>query len=204
MVQPTTKASRVRSLVRLGFFLCVAGGSVAVAGSGARADESRELAPALFVPMIVKVVDYDRHFAERANGKVRALVVYRDGDTASVTTSHEIVRLLGKTEKIRGLSHTERAVPYVAANALASQIRDGQFSLVIISTGLGSEAAAIAHELDGIDTLSVAVDPDDVSNGIVLGIDARAGKSTLVVRLAQARRQNVAFEAALLKLARIE
>jgi hypothetical protein len=193
----------VRSLVRFAFLFLV-GASTSLAGSAARAADSRELAAAQLVPLIVKVADYDRHFVERANGKVRTLVVYRDGDTASVTNAREIVHVFEKTGKIRGLSHVERAIPYVGANALASRIRDDQIALVIISTGLGSETAAIAHELDGIDTLSVAVDPDDVPNGIVFGVDARAGKSTLVVRLAQARRQNVAFEAAFLKLARIE
>ena len=189
----------MRSLVPFAF-LCL----VASQASVARADGSREVGAATLVPLIAKVADYDRHFVARASGNVRALVVYRDGDTASVQKAHDIVSVLGKTEKISGLSHSERAVPYVGANALAARIRDDQISLVIISTGLGAEASAIAHELDGIDTLSVAVDPDDVSKGIVLGIDARAGKNTLVVRLAQARRQNIAFEASLLKLARIE
>jgi hypothetical protein len=184
--------------------LLLAAGSSALAASFAHADDSRELAPAVLVPLVVKVADYDRHFAERANGNVRVLVVYRDGDAASVSEARDIVAVFENTEKIGGLAHQERSVAFVGANALASRIREDQISIVILSKGLGSEAAGIAHELDGIDTLSVSVDPVDVLHGIVLGVDVIGGKATLVVRLAQARRQNVAFEAAFLKLARIE
>ena len=195
----------MRSLLRFGFLLSVT--TFALGLRAVRADsprESRELAPAQLVPLIVKVAGYDRHFVGRANGHLRAVVVYRDGDVASVSTARETVRVLEKTGKISGLAHEQRAIQYAGANALATQVREGQTALVIVSTGLSAEATAIAHELDGIDVLSVAIDPDDVSSGIVFGVDARAGKPTLVVRLAQARRQNVAFEASLLKLARIE
>ncbi len=191
----------MRSFFAFGFLVAVA---TFMTGAPVRAEETRELRPAQLVPLIVKVADYDRHFVARANGRVRVLVVYRDGDSASVSTAREIVADLGKTVKIAGLAHDERTILYEGPNALASQIRSEQTSIVIISTGFGDEAVAIAHELDGIDTLSVAVDPDDVSKGIVFGVDARAGKPTLVIRLSQARRQNVAFEASLLKLARIE
>jgi hypothetical protein len=190
----------VRSLFAFGLLVA----TVTSAGAVARADDSRELRPKQLVPFVVKVADYDRHFVARANGRVHTLVVYRDGDAASVSTARDLIAELGKSQKIGGLAHDERAVPYENANALASEIRAEQIAIVIISTGLSNEAGAIAHELDGIDTLSVAVDPDDVKQGIVFGVDARGGKSTLVVRLTQARRQNVAFEAALLRLARIE
>lgn len=190
----------MRSLFALGFVITVA----SLAGASARADESRTLGPAQLVSFVVKAADYDRHFVTRANGHLHTLVVYKDGNAPSVSTARDVVSALAMTEKIAGLAHDQRAVPYEGANALASEIRSEQIAVVIISSGLGSEATAIAHELDGIDTLSVAVDPNDVPKGIVLGVDARTGKPTLVVRLSQARRQNVAFEASLLKLARIE
>jgi hypothetical protein len=189
----------VRSLFAFGFVA-----AVAFAAAFARADESRMIGPAQLVSFVVKAESYDRHFGSRANGHVHTLVVYKDGSAPSVTAARALVSALANTEKIGGLAHDQRAVPYEGANALASEIRSEQIAIVIISSELGSEAGAIAHELDGIDTLSVAVDPDDVPKGIVFGVDTRAGKPTLVVRLAQARRQNVAFEASLLKLARVE
>ncbi len=190
----------MRPLFAFGFFVA----AIATAGVAARADDARMLGSAQLVSLLVKAVDYDRHFAARANGRVHTLVVYRDGDIASVSTAHDLVTELQKSQKIGGFVHDEHSIPFENANALAAQIRSEQIAIVIISRNLSSEASAIAHALDGIDTLSVAVDPDDVSQGIVLGFDARNGKSTLMVRLAQARRQNVAFEASLLRLARIE
>ncbi|MEO8878435.1 MAG: YfiR/HmsC family protein [Polyangiaceae bacterium] len=172
--------------------------------SRAQADDSHLPSAAVLVPAMVKVADYDRHFLARANGLVRTLVIFHEGDLASEKSAIEIVSVLAKTGKIAGLAHEERAEPYPGANALASQIRSEQSAILVLATGFGNDAPAIAHELDGIDVLSVAVDADDVPKGIVFGVDARAGKSTLVIRLAQARRQNVAFEASLLKLARIE
>lgn len=174
------------------------------AATTSRAEDQRLPEPSVLVRTVTKAAEYDRHLAARANGHVRTMIVFRSGDAASEKTAHDLARFFGSTEKIAGWAHEESVDRYSGANALAAEIRSQQVSIVVLSTGLGDEAPAIAHELDGIDVLSVAVDPDDVPKGIVFGVDARAGSPTLVIRLAQARRQNVAFEASLLKLARIE
>jgi hypothetical protein len=51
--------------------------------------------------------------------------------------------------------------------------------------------------------LTVASSAQDVENGIVLGFDVISGKPKLVVSLTQARKQNVAFNAAVLKMMKV-
>ena len=180
-------------------------GFAAIVGSvgDARADSGATPATAL-VPFLVKAADYDRHFASKAGGRVEVLVTFNAGEPTSYAMANEIAKELGRGGKIAGFSHDERVEPYSGAEALAAEVRSTQTAIVVVSTRLGGEAPAIAHELDGIDVLTVAAEPDDVARGIVLGLDQRAAKSKIVVRLAQARRQDVAFEASFLALARIE
>lgn len=156
------------------------------------------------VPFLVKAADYDRHFASKAGGRVEVLVTFNAGEPTSHAMANEIAKELGRAGKIAGFSHDERVEPYTGAEALAAEVRSTQTAIVVVSTRLGGEAPAIAHELDGIDVLTIAADPDDVARGIVVGLDQRAAKPKIVVRLAQARRQDVAFEASFLALARIE
>lgn len=160
--------------------------------------------PSALVPFFVKAADYDRHFASKAGSRVQVLVTYNAWNNASESTARDLAKNLGNIAKIAGLSHDDHVEPYAGAEALAIEVRATQTAIVIVSSGLGGEAASIAHELDGIDVLSVAVDPDDVARGIVLGLDARDAKPKILVRLGQARRQDVAFEASFLALARIE
>lgn len=197
MVQPP------HSLVRLS--LRFPSALLAVAAFCAAADVAAAPTPAsTLVPALVKATAYDRQFSSKAAGRVRIYVVYNSGESSSERAAQDLLRELAKLPKIAGLAHDENAVAFAGAYTLAASVRSEQISVVILSTGLSGEVASVAHELDGIDVLTAALDPDDVARGIVFGVDATGGKQKLVVKLAQARRQNVAFEASLLSLARVE
>lgn len=195
-------SSTLVGLVRLAA-LGLAAATLLTFSSDSRAQGGATPSSAL-APFVVKAADYDRHFVARAGGRVEILVTFNSGDAASETAAKNIARDLGSAGKIAGLAHDELVEPYAGAEALAAEIRATQTAILVVSTGLAGEIHSIAHELDGIDVLSVAVDPEDVARGIVLGLDTRGAKPKIVVRLTQARRQEVAFEASFLSLARIE
>jgi hypothetical protein len=92
------------------------------------------------------------------------------------------------------LPHTEEIVDYSTRRSVAAVCRGRAAAVLYLSLGLSEEMAAIAAGLDGLSLLSVAASASYVSKGAVLGFDAESGKPKLVVNLAQARRQKVAFK----------
>ncbi|HEX7664287.1 MAG TPA: YfiR family protein [Polyangiaceae bacterium] len=151
----------------------------------------------------VKAADYDRHFAAKVQGKAHVAVVYNAGEATSEAAAKAALAELSNTGKIAGFAHDEELVAYPGADVLAAEVRSKSYSVVVLAPALGSEMPGLAHALDGIAVLTVALDPADVSRGAVFGVDVASGTPKMTIAQAQARRQDVAFEASLLKLANV-
>ena len=153
--------------------------------------------------LLVKAARYDKNFLRRAGDRVHVVLVVRPDDPASVAAVAQMQAALTAFPAIDGIPHDEMIYPYDSAPALAATCRAKRASIVFISPGFSGDIGDIRYALDGIDVLSVAANPEDVARGLVLGFDLVAGKPKLLVHLSQARRQNVAFMADLLKLAKV-
>ncbi len=153
---------------------------------------------------MVKAADYDRHFAAKVSGKVHVAVVYNAGEPASEAAARGVVKELAVTGKIAGFEHDEALIAYPGADPLAAEVRAKSLSIVVLGPDLSAEMEKLAHALDGIAVLTVALDPDDVGRGAVFAVDVRSGKPKITIAQAQARRQDVAFEASLLTLAKVQ
>jgi hypothetical protein len=167
------------------------------------ASQSVEVPVRLQAELLAKVAAYDRAFAERARGKAQCFVVVKAGDAESERIGEQILSELRVLPQIGGLPHSEEVVRFSSPQALAELVRARGPAIVYLSARLGEQVGAIASALGGTSVLSVAVAAPYVPSGAVLGFDAESGKPRLVVNLAQARRQKVAFKPELLKLARV-
>jgi hypothetical protein len=153
--------------------------------------------------LLSKVAAYDGSFAARAGARATLLVVVAEHVPDSLRFGAQIRAELSKQGKIGGLEHMEEVVHYSSPADLAKLCRERLPALVYLAPGLSQYAERIADALTGLDVLSVAALPDDVSRRIVLGFELVSGKPKLLVHLGQARRQNVAFKPELLRLARV-
>jgi hypothetical protein len=153
--------------------------------------------------LLAKVAAYDRGYAARARGKALCLVVVKSGDPESERVGEQILGELRVLPQIGGLPHTEELVRFASPEALAEQCRLRGAAVVYLSVRLGEQVGPIAAALNGDSVLTVAVAAPYVSSGAVLGFDSESGKPRLVVNLAQARRQKVAFKPERLSLARV-
>lgn len=165
--------------------------------------ESVEVPVRLQAELLAKVVAYDRNFAARARGRVKVLVLVKDGNAESERVGEQIRAELGVLGDLGGLPHVEEVVRYASKRAVADVCKTRAASVLYVSVGLSDEMSGIASALDGSSILSVAATPADVERRAVLGFDAESGRPKLVIHLDQARRQDVAFKPEVLKLARI-
>lgn len=153
--------------------------------------------------LLVKLVVYDRNFVERAAGRVRTVLLSRDGDAASKKASGQLKNALERYPEVGRLPHEVTLTRYEGAGPLSKLVRSQGISIVYVPPGFGAEADKIAAALSGSNVLTVAALPEDVERGIVLGFDLVSSKPKLVLNLAQAKRQSVNFKAEVLKLMKV-
>jgi hypothetical protein len=154
--------------------------------------------------LVAKVASYDRNLAARAGDRVHVLIVVNAKSDASTSFAKHMTSALGGVDKIGGLPHDETTAPFGGAKALADTCRSKRIAIVYLAPGLADEVPGIRSALDGVNVLSVAADAAEVQRGIVLGFDLVSGKPKIVVHLGQAKKQDVAFKAELLKLAKVQ
>jgi len=171
----------------------------------ARATDAEEVAVpvGLQAELIAKVAAYDKSFAARAGDRVHVILLTRPGDAESVRTAAHMETALRDVKDIGGLPHDEVTFGYPGPKALVEQVRARHAAIIYVTPGLGTEIEGMRDALSGVSVLSVGAVADYVPKGVVLGFDVVSGKPKLVVNLGQARKQDVAFKAEVLKLMRV-
>jgi hypothetical protein len=153
--------------------------------------------------LLSKVVKYDKNFTRRARGRVRVAVLVDARSAESKYAGSALRREIGELEDLGGLPFNVQVLELQEARHLRSSIDAEHISVLYVTPGLRARVGDIAQALAGADVLSVAVGPDDVPNGIVLGFDLVSSQPKLLCNLAAAARQNVAFEPQALKLMKV-
>jgi hypothetical protein len=153
--------------------------------------------------LLAKLLPYDRNFENRAGTTVRTIVLVKSGSVRSRIAAEAFKSALSNLDRIGGRHHEERIVTYEGAAALAKQCRSERIALVYVTPDFDAELAALERALAGVDVLSVSAVPDYVSRGVVLGFELVSGKPKILLDLPRAKRQNVDFAAAVLRLMRV-
>lgn len=168
----------------------------------ARADDVA-VPPKLQAELLAKVAGYDKNLAARAGDKVHVLIVQKPGDESSASVAAHMQRELQGLGDVGGLPHDEAITAWAGADALAQTIKTSRIAIVYFSSGFRDDVDAIAKALGSADVLSAGAVADYVPKGVVLGFDLVSGKPKLLVNLPQAKKQNVAFRAEVLKLMKV-
>ena len=181
------------------------GSLLATAMGSVRAARAQQVSVpvSLQIQLLSRVVAYDRSFASRAGGAAVILVFARAGNAGSTRTAAQIGDALRRLPNLGGLPIAVEIVAFSGAAALAQQVATQHACIVYLSTGLSNDVAAIAGALDGRSVMTVSASEQDAGAGAVLAFELDEARPRLVVNLAHARRQLVAFSSNLLRLARV-
>jgi hypothetical protein len=178
-------------------------GGVLVGTSDAQAEDVA-VPVALQIKLLVKVAGYDKNLPARAKDRVKIGVFRKDGDADSKRIAAQALAALGDYDAVGDLPLEASDAPFVSAADLKKTISNRRLSVIYLTPGFDrSEIEAIAGALAGVDVLSVTAVPTDVPRGVVLGFDLISGKPKLLVLLPQAKKQNVALSADVVKLAKV-
>ncbi len=153
--------------------------------------------------LVARLATFDRNFQARAGSVVNVLVVHLAGNPESTFEGANLAKALGELRDIAGVPARVDEAAFSDGASLATRCRDQHISIVYFAVGLEGEMTAVAKALAGVDVLTVGTAARHAENGAVVGFGLEEARPKIVLNLKQARAQNVAFKAELLKLARI-
>jgi hypothetical protein len=178
------------------------GGLVAVTSTTVRA-ERPNVPEKVQVGLLAKVLAFDRGFAKRTEGTAQVAIVFRPNDTDSEYSAQQLQLALEDTPSLGSASHQDAMVPYAGAGALAGLCERNRTSVVLLSTGFGEEARAIASALAPRSLVTVSTSPSDVARGVMVGFELVSGHPVIEVNLERARAQGVDFSSDFLRLVKV-
>jgi hypothetical protein len=177
--------------------------ALGISGERAALGQVASVPAAVQADLVAKLLPYDRNFENRAGTVVRTIVLVKSGSVRSQIAAEAFKSALSNLDRVGGRRHEERIVSYESAAALAKQCRSERIALVYVTPDFDGELDALQRALAGVDVLSVSAVPDYVSRGIVLGFELVSGKPKILLDLPRAKRQNVDFSAAVLRLMKL-
>jgi hypothetical protein len=159
--------------------------------------------PKVAVPILLKVITYDKAFSGRGAGDFVLLVVSEPGQA---NTREEVLTTL-RTLKLSAVQN--RPLRFVTAefkdeSSLAAKLDAVKPSALLAIPGISSPGVQLISEAaQKRQIYSLALDASMVERNLALGVVAREGKPQIVINVAAAKAVGANFETAVLKIAKM-
>jgi hypothetical protein len=188
------RPSRFRTL---GAFLAIA---LAVGPVGA---EDMPLSAELQVPLLLKILIYDRHFESRFGAELKLGVVYAPLDPQSVKAATDFTDVLykyaGKT--VKRLPVTYLLVEFSTPEGLERSITARDIDVLYVAPGNSKNVAAIikVSRARGVTTMTGI--PDYVRSGVCVGLGVSQDRPQILINRPACLLEGSEFEVSLLNAA---
>ena len=190
----------MRPCTRIALLLTIAAALARPAGAQGMAVEA-----GLQIPILMKVLAYDRQFDVRAAGTLTIGILYAPSDSASSKATGQISDTLygfaGKTVRKVPIKYFQ--VEYTSAAELEAFVKAKGINAFYVAPGLDKALPAILRlaQARGITTLTGV--PDYVKRGVAVGVGMGADKPQIIINLASAKSEGSEFDANLLRIATV-
>jgi YfiR/HmsC-like len=167
--------------------------------------EDVPLSPDLQLPIILKVLVYDRHFESRFGAEFTLGILYepRDADSlkAAEGVSDYMFRMRGKTEKTLPIRYL--LVDYTGPESLERSITTHAIDVLYVAPGNTNNLAGITKisQKKGVTTTTGV--PDYVRSGVAVGVGKTQDHAQILINLPCARAEGSEFDASLLRIATV-
>jgi hypothetical protein len=169
----------------------------------AAAAEPMPLRPDLQIPLILKILTYDRHLESKAGQQLVVGIVYAPTDPASVAAANEVGDVLFRFQDktVKRLPIRYRLVEYTTPEALERTVDRWGISVFWVAPGSARNLAAISavSRRKGVTTTTGV--PDFVRRGLAVGLDLGDARPQILIHLEAAREEGCEFDASLLRIA---
>jgi len=157
------------------------------------------------VPLILKVLTYDRQFEAKTSPEVKIGIVYSPGDAESSKATDAITAILNKFsgKTVKKLPIKYWTIEYVSPARLEAVVKERGINVIYVSPGNDNNLAAIVRLSQASKITTTTGVPDYVRSGIAVGIGSRRGKPQILINLEAAKSEGSEFDASLLRIATV-
>lgn len=155
--------------------------------------------------VMLRVLAYDNHLAERAGDEVRIVIVYPAGDGGAAERARWTAAFASARKlKLDGRPVVVSAHKFETASALGDALRDVHAVALVACEGLARAIAIgdLAAVTRANKVLSFSTREREVVKGLAVGIVPGQSRDEIVVNVRAATAEGVKFDAGLLQLAR--
>jgi YfiR/HmsC-like len=170
----------------------------------ARAEEMA-LSAAAQVPLLLKILTYDRNFEKRAGGELAIGIVYdpADRDSAKATTDLGNTLFQSRDKTVKQLKIKYYTIEYTNAADLERFVKQKGISVLYIAPGNARNLANIVQLSQELHLTTTTGVPDYVRRGASVGLALSQDKPQILINLQSTRAEGIQFDASLLRLATI-
>jgi hypothetical protein len=160
---------------------------------------------AIQVPILVKILNFDRNLAGRAGARLVVGVLFQNRYRTSANVADEVCRALQvlPAGALGAMELSCVAIDLDATSALDSALKQNRIQVLYVSplraVPLGDVTAV--SRAAGITTLTGV--PRYVETGLAIGLDMKGERPEILINLAASRAEGADLTAHLLKLARL-
>ena len=161
--------------------------------------------PSLQIPLILKVLTYDRNFEEKAPLELKIGIVFVPGNAASQKAKNDIVGVLdgfaGKTIKKVPIKYL--AIEFTSRRELESLTKSSKLNVLYIAPGNAQNLDALLKVSQSNQLITITGVPGYVDQGVAVGIGVRQDKPQILINLASSKSEGSEFDASLLRIASV-
>jgi hypothetical protein len=158
------------------------------------------------VPLILKVLTYDRQFEARMKGTEVAIgIVYDPADRDSAKATDEISSTLfkwsGKTVKRLPIKYF--TIEYVSHDQVEKFVKQKTINVLYIAPGNSKNLVSLTKMSQALGITSVTGVPEYVRKGVAVGIGVVQDRPQVLINLTSSKSEGSDFDATLLRLATV-
>jgi hypothetical protein len=157
------------------------------------------------IPLLLKVLTYDRNFERKAGKELVLGIVHDPADRDSAKATDEVgttlFKFAGKTVKKLPIKYF--TIEFTGAADLERFVKEKGISALYIAPGNTKTLAAVLKVAQDLDLTTLTGVPDYVRRGVAVGIGVAQDKPQILINLAAARAEGSDFDASLLRIATV-
>lgn len=157
------------------------------------------------IPLLLKVLTYDRNFEKKAGKELALGVIHDPTDRDSAKATDEVGSTLFKfaSKTVKKLPMKYYTIEFTGASDLERFVKEKGISALYITPGSAKALPAVLKVSDDLDLTTLTGIPDYVRKGVAVGIGVAQDKPEILINLAAARAQGSDFDASLLRIATV-
>lgn len=170
-----------------------------------RTAHKAEVAPALAIPLFLKIITYDESFQPEQLDGIQLLLLYDRSDAHSYSQFVEAQEFFEKNKalKVNDLDIHFQPVQFPDLAEAAANLSPSKYSILITTHLQKSKLLAVAKARENRQLHSFSFDPESVTMGISVSVRPREKRNAILVNLKQAKAEGSRFGARLLRMCEI-